>query len=79
MRPGCDIDIVDFRGQARDDNLQLPHPRMHQRGFVLIPLRDLDPHWQHPVSGASIDSLIAALDPVKMCFRRNVVLRLRDN
>ena len=58
-----DIDIVDFRGEARDDNLQLPHPRMHQRGFVLIPLRDLDPHWQHPVSGASIDNLIAALDP----------------
>ena len=36
-----DIDIVDFRGEARDDNLQLPYPRMHLRGFVLIPLRDL--------------------------------------
>lgn len=58
-----DIDIVDFRGQSRDDNLQLPHPRMDQRGFVLIPLRDLDPNWHHPVSGLHIDALIAALDP----------------
>lgn len=60
-----DIDIVDFRGQVRNDNLNLPHPRMHQRGFVLIPLRDLDPAWQHPVSGVSIDNLIAALDPAE--------------
>lgn len=60
-----DIDIVDFRGQVRNDNLNLPHPRMHQRGFVLIPLRDLDPAWQHPVTGASIDDLIAALDPAE--------------
>ena len=60
-----DIDIVDFRGQTRDDNLHLPHPRMDKRGFVLIPLRDLDPHWHHPVSGLHINRLIAALDPAE--------------
>lgn len=58
-----DIDIVDFRGVIRNDNLNLPHPRMHQRGFVLIPLRDLNPGWHHPVSGGHIDQLIAELDP----------------
>ena len=60
-----DLDLLDYRGEERDDGSAgpiLPHPRMHQRAFVLYPLRDLAPDWQHPVSGASIDSLIAALD-----------------
>ena len=57
-----DIDIVDYGGQVCDDTLQLPHPRMAVRGFVLLPLRDLAPDWHHPVSGLHIDRLIAALD-----------------
>lgn len=44
----------------------LPHPRMHERAFVLLPLRDLAPDWAHPVSGASLSDLIAALDPTQM-------------
>ncbi len=64
-----DIDIVDFRGQIRDDNLNLPHPRMHKRGFVLIPLRDLAPDWHHPVTGTHIDSLIADLNPAEAVIR----------
>lgn len=60
-----DLDLLDFRGERRDgsEGLILPHPRMHERAFVLYPLRDLAPDWRHPVSGASIESLIAALDP----------------
>ncbi|MHA1537451.1 MAG: 2-amino-4-hydroxy-6-hydroxymethyldihydropteridine diphosphokinase [Alphaproteobacteria bacterium] len=41
----------------------LPHPRMHLRAFVLLPLRELAPAWRHPGSGASIDDLIAGLPP----------------
>jgi len=44
-------------------NLVLPHPRMHQRAFVLLPLRQLVPDWVHPVSGATIDELISELPP----------------
>lgn len=58
-----DIDIVDFRGLVRDGNLVLPHPRMHQRAFVLRPLSDLAPDWRHPVTGTPIATLIAALNP----------------
>ena len=57
-----DIDLLDFGGMHNDDlSLFLPHPRMHQRAFVLLPLRDLAPDWVHPVTGKTIQSLIDAL------------------
>lgn len=40
------------------DGLILPHPRLQDRGFVLLPLRDVSPAWCHPVSGATVDQLI---------------------
>jgi 2-amino-4-hydroxy-6-hydroxymethyldihydropteridine diphosphokinase len=36
---------------------------MHTRLFVLCPLRDVAPAWRHPVLGASVSELIAALPP----------------
>ena len=57
-----DMDLLDFDGQSNvNPSLMLPHPRMHQRAFVLFPLRELCPNWCHPVSGNSIDNLIAQL------------------
>ena len=41
----------------------LPHPRLHERGFVLLPLAEVAPGWRHPVSGKSVAELIAALPP----------------
>ncbi len=41
----------------------LPHPRLCQRLFVLLPLRDVAPRWCHPVDGRSIDQLIEGLAP----------------
>ncbi|UUX50420.1 2-amino-4-hydroxy-6-hydroxymethyldihydropteridine diphosphokinase [Nisaea acidiphila] len=60
-----DLDIVDYRGErnALDGGPLLPHPRMHERAFVLLPLRDLAPDWIHPGTGTHIDDLIAGLDP----------------
>ena len=57
-----DMDLLDFDGQHNQDlSLMLPHPRMHQRAFVLLPLRELSPNWYHPVSGILIDDLISQL------------------
>ncbi|HEY1630854.1 MAG TPA: 2-amino-4-hydroxy-6-hydroxymethyldihydropteridine diphosphokinase [Rhizomicrobium sp.] len=58
-----DLDILDYDGRVQDGPPILPHPRMANRGFVLIPLRDVAPDWRHPVSGTSLDDLIAALPP----------------
>ncbi|MEM6825643.1 MAG: 2-amino-4-hydroxy-6-hydroxymethyldihydropteridine diphosphokinase [Pseudomonadota bacterium] len=41
--------------------LVLPHPRMHERGFVLVPLADVAPTWRHPVIGKSVTEMLAAL------------------
>jgi 2-amino-4-hydroxy-6-hydroxymethyldihydropteridine diphosphokinase len=60
-----DLDLLDYRGLIRANPLDppvLPHPRMTTRAFVLYPLAEIAPNWRHPVSGASIGALIAALD-----------------
>jgi len=43
------------------DEIILPHPRITDRGFVLIPMRDVMPDWVHPVTGETLDQLISAL------------------
>ena len=42
--------------------LILPHPRLHLRSFVLVPLCEIDPHWRHPLLGRTAASLLAELD-----------------
>ena len=58
-----DLDLLAYQGlQVRDDPaLCLPHPRLHERAFVLLPLADIAPEWCHPVSGLSIAAMCAAL------------------
>jgi len=43
------------------DQLILPHPRMHERAFVLVPLADVAPDWRHPVLGCTVREMIADL------------------
>ncbi|WP_306798967.1 2-amino-4-hydroxy-6-hydroxymethyldihydropteridine diphosphokinase [Rhodobacter flavimaris] len=43
------------------DQLILPHPRMADRAFVLIPLAEIAPRWRHPVSGKTVAEMAAAL------------------
>ena len=57
-----DLDIVDYAGVVSlpGANPILPHPRAHERRFVLEPVRDLEADWRHPASGARIKDLIDA-------------------
>ena len=57
----CDIDIVDFNKRTKKKDINLPHPRMHTRNFVLIPLYEIDRNWRHPITKEHIKSLIFSL------------------
>ena len=63
----CDIDIIDFDKKIlneKNDKLILPHPRINERNFVLLPLFEIDRSWKHPESKISIVNLINSL-PIK--------------
>ncbi len=63
-----DLDLIDYDGQVVETEIiQLPHPRMQARGFVLLPLRDIASTWVHPVSGQTVDELIAKLPVGEPC------------
>ena len=58
----CDIDILDYdKTNNVVKNIDLPHPRMHKRNFVLIPLFEINKNWTHPKSRQNIKSLIFSL------------------
>ncbi|WP_428675068.1 2-amino-4-hydroxy-6-hydroxymethyldihydropteridine diphosphokinase [Reyranella sp.] len=67
-----DLDLLDFHGQIAAGGAKratLPHPRMTDRAFVLLPLADLAPEWRHPVSGLSVRALIEALPADQVALR----------
>ncbi len=45
--------------QQSPDQLILPHPRMQDRAFVLVPLADVAPNWVHPVLNLSVLQMLA--------------------
>ena len=58
-----DLDLLDYGGLVLEEpGLTLPHPRLHQRPFVLVPLGDVAPNWLHPTLGKTAAELLADLD-----------------
>ncbi len=60
----CDIDIISYGNIKLTGNISIPHKRMHQRNFVLIPLYELNKEWIHPKLKINIKNLIFSL-PIK--------------
>jgi len=60
-----DLDLLDYDGRvsAEGGTPVLPHPRLHERGFVLRPLAEISPDWRHPRMRRTVPALIAALPP----------------
>jgi len=63
----CDIDIIDYKQKIlnlENNNLILPHPRMSERNFVILPLFEINKSWKHPKSRKNIVNLVNSL-PIK--------------
>ena len=57
----CDIDIIDYNQKISTNGINIPHPRMHLRNFVLIPLFEIEKTWKYPNSKRNIKNLIFSL------------------
>lgn len=65
-----DLDVLLYGNEIiQQDGLQVPHPRMHERGFVLVPLCDLCPEGCHPVFKRTYRSLAQAIDATQAVRR----------
>lgn len=67
-----DLDLLDYNGLIQDGALagpdgsfapQLPHPRLAERAFVLLPLAEIAPGWRHPALGHGAAQLAAHVPP----------------
>ena len=57
----CDIDILDYNNRFDNKGINVPHPKMHKRNFVLIPLFEINKKWVHPRLKRHIKRLILTL------------------
>ena len=63
-----DLDLLLYDDQIIAlPNLCVPHPRMGDRSFVLLPLQEIAPHWRHPVMGLTIQELAQSPSDLPVC------------
>jgi 2-amino-4-hydroxy-6-hydroxymethyldihydropteridine diphosphokinase len=62
----CDIDLLDYNNEIKnfyykDQIFKVPHEKLSYRNFVLYPLQEIEPNWQHPQTQEKVSSLIKNL------------------
>src|SRR5690606_4540226 len=71
-----DLDVLAYDNEHIESNiLTVPHPRMHERQFVLQPLQDIAPHWVHPVLGKSLQELVQHCPDTSVPEPQNIWLK----
>ncbi|MCB1680643.1 MAG: 2-amino-4-hydroxy-6-hydroxymethyldihydropteridine diphosphokinase [Alphaproteobacteria bacterium] len=77
-----DLDIIAYDHLINMDAPVIPHPRMHERAFVLCPLQEIAPDWTHPALEQPIDELLEAM-PAGQDIRRgeklSIPLKIAEN
>jgi 2-amino-4-hydroxy-6-hydroxymethyldihydropteridine diphosphokinase len=59
-----DLDLLDYNGIVfSSPTLTLPHPRLHERAFVLYPLQEIFSCWRHPLTGRDTRTMLKVLPP----------------
>ena len=62
-----DLDLIGYNDEiVETKNLVLPHPRFHERAFVVQPLYEIAPNWRHPVLGLTMEELLITLSDQKI-------------
>jgi 2-amino-4-hydroxy-6-hydroxymethyldihydropteridine diphosphokinase len=71
-----DLDLLFYNHLIlKEPDLEIPHPRLHERGFVVIPLAELNPTWTHPVLKKTMSELkqeLKDLHEVKLYRDENI-------
>lgn len=72
-----DIDLLFYDNLIIDDvYLTVPHPRLHERPFVLVPMADIAPDFVHPLYGMTVTQMAAAVDMVGVKQRSDFSLEI---
>lgn len=58
-----DLDLLAYGDDILEGNLVVPHPRLAERAFVVLPLAEVAPDWRHPATGMTVPEMVAALPP----------------
>jgi len=62
----CDIDIIDYNSEIismkiNNNEITIPHPKLHNRNFVLVPLNEVANNWKHPKFNQNISNLLSKI------------------
>lgn len=72
-----DIDLLFYDNLiVSDGTIAVPHPRLHERAFVLAPLADIGPDFVHPLRGLTVTQMAAAVDMAGVKQRSDIQLQI---